>query len=345
MKFKLLSVTLLLVSFGALGILSGEIPVRAGATGEPVRETAAGMPEPTAEITVPPETLPPAATVAPMATPEITPEPTATPEPTPVVVENPWTPRATVIATTITSDDPLDNDTDFQDVDGAALLGQLPDISLSPDGPQILIIHTHATEAYTPEGDDQYEATDDYRTQDTTHSVVQVGQALANALETYGLQVIHDRQLYDYPSYNGSYARSGSAIEEYLAAYPTIQIVIDLHRDALGDGDTVYKTVTTQNGTDAAQMMFVMGSDGSLSYPAWRENLAFAMALQGLAQEQFPDLMRPTELCAYRYNQQLTPCSVLLEVGTAGNTLQEAIAAAGLFAQAVGPALAERVGA
>ena len=338
MKFKLLSATLLLISFGALGILSGEIPVRAGATGEPA-EAADNTPMPTAEVTVPPETLPPAATMAPMATAE----PTAAPTPT-TAAENPWTPNVTVIATTITSDDPLDNKTAY-DVDGSALLRQLPDISLSPDGPQILIVHTHATEAYTPEGEDQYESTDDYRTLDTTRSVVQVGQALADALEGYGLQVLHERELYDYPSYNGSYARSGAAIEAYLADYPTIQIVIDLHRDALGTADTVYKTVTDQEGVTAAQMMFVMGSDGSLSYPAWRENLAFAMGLQGLAQAQYPGLMRPTELCAYRYNQQLTPCSVLLEVGTAGNTLQEAVTAAELFARAVGPALAALVGA
>ncbi len=299
----------------------------------------------------------PAPTEAPTASPEpeptVTPEPTASPEPTAAPTAAPeaasasrqlWEPDAAVISTTITWNDPLRNDTGY-DVDAAPLLDREPDLDLSPEGYQVLIIHTHGTEAFTPDGEDQYEAAGEYRTTDPDHSILKVGQALGQALEDCGLKVLVDTGLYDWPSYDGAYARSGDAIQAYLEEYPTIQVVIDLHRDAIGDGDTIYKTVSDQLQPDAAQMMFVVGTDATLSHPDWRENLAFAMSLQGLLEEEYPHLMRPALLSPNRYNQQLTPASVLLEIGAAGNTLREALTSAELFARAVGPALAARVGA
>ena len=299
----------------------------------------------------------PAPTEAPTASPEpeptVTPEPTASPEPTAAPTAAPeaasasrqlWEPDAAVISTTITWNDPLRNDTGYA-VDAAPPLAREPDLDLSPEGYQVLIIHTHGTEAFTPDGEDQYEAAGEYRTTDPDHSILKVGQALGQALEDCGLKVLVDTGLYDWPSYDGAYARSGDAIQAYLEEYPTIQVVIDLHRDAIGDGDTIYKTVSDQLQPDAAQMMFVVGTDATLSHPDWRENLAFAMSLQGLLEEEYPHLMRPALLSPNRYNQQLTPASVLLEIGAAGNTLREALTSAELFARAVGPALAARVGA
>ncbi len=392
MKFKIVSVGLLLVCFVFLGILSGAIPVtgpaeRTGGTPEPearavMADSAEASPSPTP--TVSPTATPastasarPSATVRPTAgaavrptarpastgvpadmapsltAPPVTPTVRPTPSPSPTAAPTPqedaedtqahlWEPEARVVSTTITWSDPLDNDTDY-DVDGAALLGQDLDISLPAEGYQILIIHTHGTEAFTPDGADQYEATADYRTTDTDHTIVRVGQALADALGAYGLNVLLDTGLYDWPSYNGSYTRCEQAIREHLEANPGIAMVIDLHRDALGDDELMWRPVSDE--ADAAQIMFVIGTDENLSHPYWRDNLALAMSLQGLVEEKYPHLMRPTLLCSYRYNQQLTSGSVLMEIGAAGNTLQEAIDAAELFADAVGPALAARVGA
>ena len=301
---------------------------------------------PTAEpASAPMATATPAYTPAPTAAPTSVPTagPTAAPTEVPTTTDESswWEPEAVAVSTTITwVHDPINNVTDH-DVDTFALLDKSPDISLPGTGPQILIIHTHGTEAYTPDGDDRYEALEPYRTTDEEQNVTRVGRALADALESYGLDVLVDTELYDYPNYDGAYVRSGEAMEDYLAQYPSLAMVIDLHRDAIGDGEVAYGPVSD----GAAQMMFVMGSEGTLSYPNWEENLALAMSLQGLVDEKYPHLMRPTTLCSNRYNQQLTPGSLLLEVGATGNTMQEALAAVDLFAQAVGPALAARVGA
>jgi len=193
------------------------------------------------------------------------------------------------------------------------------------------------------DGDDSYVQTDSYRTTDIQPSVVRVGEELKTALEAYGLQVLHDTNFYDYPSYTGSYARSGAAVTAYLAQYPSISLVIDLHRDALGTESTIYKTVTDVQGTTAAQIMFVMGTDENLYHPHWQENLKLALKLQNATAALYPELMRPIELSSYRYNEQLTTGSMLMEVGTSGNTLQEALEAVRLFAKAAGPVLASLV--
>ena len=220
------------------------------------------------------------------------------------------------------------------------MLAEDLDLSLPAEGPQILIIHTHTTEAYTMDDDSAYVQTDPYRTTDIQHSVVRVGEELKTALEAYGLHVLHDTNFYDYPSYNGSYARSGAAVEAYLMKYPGIAMVIDLHRDALGTQDTIYKTITDVQGTNAAQLMFVMGTDENLYHPDWRNNLKLALQLQNAVNTLYPNLMRSIDLSSYRYNEQLTKGSMILEVGTSGNTLQEAIKAVRLFAKAAGPVLA-----
>ena len=158
--------------------------------------------------------------------------------------------------------------------------------------------------------------------------------------------MIHDEGIYDWPSYNGSYAQSEAAIRAHLEEEPGIAMVIDLHRDALGTEETVYRTVADREADPAAaQIMFVVGTDVNLTHPNWRDNLALAMSLQGLVTEQYPDLMRPTTLVESRYNQQLTSGSMIMEVGSSGNTMAEAIEAVELFAGAVGPALAARIGA
>ena len=226
------------------------------------------------------------------------------------------------------------------EVDLAALLSEGAPLRLPAEGAQILIIHTHSSEAYTPAGLDRYEASDSFRTEDSTFNIIRVGDELAALWQAAGLQVLHDRGVYDYPSYTGSYNRSGEAIAGYLAEHPSIAIVIDMHRDALGSGDAVYKIMAEEEGVVASQVMLLVGTDESgLEHPNWRSNLALALCLQRAATERYPSLMRPVDLVPQRYNQHLTGGSLIMEVGSSGNTLQEALAAVRLFAAATAPAL------
>ena len=180
------------------------------------------------------------------------------------------------------------------------------------------------------------------RTADTAFNIVRVGDELAAIFQEAGLGVIHDREIYDYPSYTGSYSRSGAAAEDYLRRYPGIRVILDVHRDALGADGVIYKTVAEEKGVCASQVMLLVGTDESgLEHPNWRSNLALALYLQDRVSQAHPTLMRPVSLVRERYNQHLSPGSLIIEVGSSGNTLQEALAAIRLFARAAAPALKE----
>lgn len=325
MKLKIASAALLLICFSLLVVPSGAIPTFSSAE--------AGR----AEVSEPS----PLPTTTPAPAPSASPPSTSTPEPSPTA-EPETEDSLRVIPTTITADGLLDNHT-YYNIDTDELLSDGTDVVFPPDTYQILILHTHSTEAYQPEYAGEYEETDPFRTIDPDYNVIRVGEELADALESYGLHVLHDTNLYDYPSYNGSYDRSGTAAAEYLAEYPCIRLVIDLHRDALCDDEVMYSTVAALDGTEAAQLMFVMGTDINLDHPLWRDNLRLALTLHEAVANRYPTLMRPTVLCDYRYNQQLTTGYLLLEVGTSGNTLSEAITGVRLFADAVAPLLASWV--
>ena len=188
-------------------------------------------------------------------------------------------------------------------------------------------------------------ATGECRTTDTEKSVVRVGDEIAKVLTEMGLTVVHDTGLYDYPEYNGAYDRSLAAVEDWLEQYPTIQVVLDVHRDALiGADGTVYKPITTINGESCAQVMLVMGSNALYDHPGWLENLALAVQVQKEMNTLWPTLARPIGLRENRYNQQTAPGAMLVEVGSHGNTLQEALAAARMFARALGAVLLEYKG-
>ena len=199
-------------------------------------------------------------------------------------------------------------------------------------------------QAFTPAGRDLYPASDTCRTEDTNYNIVHVGDVLADTLGAAGLQVLHDRTIYDYPSYTGSYNRSGAAVQEYLNQYPSLRIVIDLHRDALCSDSVVYKTVAELPDAACSQVMLLVGTNASgLYHPYWEENLRLAVYLQNAVNQAHPTLMRPITLVNERYNQHLTRGSLIIEVGSSGNTLQEAIRAVRLFGESAGPALAELV--
>ena len=227
------------------------------------------------------------------------------------------------------------------DVDLAAAAAATVPITLPEEGPQILIIHTHGSEAYTTDGTDVYTPSDNNtRTLDTNYNMVRVGTEMEKVFTEMGLGVVHDTTLYDYPQYNGAYDRSAQAVQAYLEQYPTIRIVLDVHRDALiGEDGTVYKAVTTVDGTSTAQVMLVLGSSEGGEHPNWMENLTLACKIQNGMNTLYPTLARPMTMRSSRYNQQLCSGSLLVEVGTHGNTLQEALAGARLFARAAGQVL------
>ena len=324
----------LALSGGTDGLLSAALSLELGLPSE-----AAG----------PEASPPPAADASPERTPDsyisIVPTPSPSPdaeeaEVTPPSVDSDGTP---IVETTIYSGVSIKNATDI-DIDTAALLSAGPPQTLPAEGPQILIVHTHGSEAYTPDSRDYYEETDTDRTEDKNYNVIRVGDELAAALTELGLNVLHDREIYDYPSYTGSYSRSGAAVEEYLAEYPDIAVVIDLHRDALGDEDVTYKTVAELTGERSSQVMMLVGTgESGLWHPNWEQNLRLALYLQDAVNDMYPTLMRPVSVTSERYNQHLTTGSMILEVGSNGNTLREALNAVRLFAAAAGPALLELV--
>lgn len=200
---------------------------------------------------------------------------------------------------------------------------------LTQGGPAVLIVHTHATESYT--------GTAGYRTEDPESNMLRVGQEIARVLEENGIGVIHDTTLHDKPSYNGSYNYARQTIASYLEQYPSIQMVLDVHRDALELTDSVQLSTHAQvDGQASSQLMLVMGTDaGGLYHPQWQENLSVAVKLQVLLEREYPGICRPMHLRTERFNQDLSGAGMIVEVGAAGDTLEEALVAARAFAQSI----------
>lgn len=200
--------------------------------------------------------------------------------------------------------------------------------SANTSEPQVLIIHTHGSEAYTLPKGESYVSTGNYRTSDTSCSVVRIGDEIAAVLSSYGISVLHDRTLYDDPLYSDAYSRSAAGAAAYLEKYPSLYYIIDIHRDAVEDAKgNQYKLVAEEDET-IAQMSFVLGTN----HDHWQENLALAVAVAENVQTDYPTAMRPIILRNSRYNQHLTAGSLLVEMGAAGNSLDEALHAGRIFA-------------
>ena len=175
----------------------------------------------------------------------------------------------------------------------------------------------------------EYTPTGSFRTDNDACNVVRVGDEIAAALSERGISVLHDRTLHDVPDYNDAYPHSRASVEDYMEKYPSLVFVLDVHRDAVSDADgNQYKLVSAEE-PHAAQMSFIMGN----AYDGWQENLKLAIAIQQNLSADYPTLMRPITMLNYRYNQFVSPGAMLLEVGAAGNSLDEALYAARLFAQ------------
>ena len=204
-----------------------------------------------------------------------------------------------------------------------SLLAAPLDWDLTEEGPAVLILHTHTTEGYAESAGRGWRSTEE------SENMLTVGAYVARLLEEAGIGVVRDRTLHDHPSYNGSYVRSRKTIREYLAQYPSIRLVLDLHRDAAGDGRGQLRTAAVRNGQACAQLMLVMGTN----YEGYGQNLGLALKLHTLLEARYPGLMRPLQLRAQRFNQDLSPGTLLVEVGAAGNTLAEALSAAEALAE------------
>ena len=221
-----------------------------------------------------------------------------------------------------------------------AAAAQPPKFKIQTSGePQVLIMHTHATESYQQYQVDWYDKSLGTRTTDTAKNVCRVGDEIAEQLEAAGIGVIHDRTLHDYPSYNGSYERSAVTVKKILKENPSIKVVLDVHRDAIqNDANTMTAPVTTIDGKSCAQVMIISGcDDGTMNMPNYMENLKFSAALQRTMAEDYPTLARPILFDYRKYNQDLTTGSILLEVGGHANTLDEAV----YCGELVGKSLAE----
>lgn len=201
-------------------------------------------------------------------------------------------------------------------------------------GPKVLLIHTHGSESYTPTGKNSYNPSDNDRTLDKNYNMIRIGNEVEAVLNKSGIETVHIEEIFDSPTYTGSYDRSLEAITKAMKKNPSIEVVVDLHRDAMIAKDgTKYKPVTEVDGKKTAQLMFVMGSDlGGLVHTDWKKNLNMAVNLQNNLSQKYSGLMRPILLRKQRFNQHVTNASILVEVGTSGNTLEEAILGAKLFA-------------
>ncbi len=195
---------------------------------------------------------------------------------------------------------------------------------------KVLLVHTHTTECYFPND----------RSNNAEENMIAVGKEFQTILEQNGIPTLHITTVHDVP-YTTSYKKSLESVTNALKEYPSIEVVIDLHRDAIygANGEKV-RPIANLNGTDYAQVMLVCGTDeGGLPHPDWKENLSFAMKVQSNMEENYPNLARPLDLRKERFNTHTTKKSVIFEIGSHGNTLEEAIRGAKLAAQAVADTL------
>lgn len=216
-----------------------------------------------------------------------------------------------------------------------------PEFRIVADGsPQVLIMHTHTTESFEPCVRANYDDSFNYRTTDESKNVVAVGETVAAQLRARGIGVIHDATIHDYPSYNGSYGRSAVTVRRILQENPSIRVVLDVHRDAIASNGDILQPILSVDGREAAQVMIISGCDnGTLNMPNYLQNFRLASLFQQTLESRTPGLTRPVLFDYRKYNQDLTTGSLLLEIGSHGNTLEQAVYAGELVGQSLAEAL------
>ncbi len=206
---------------------------------------------------------------------------------------------------------------------------------LTGQEPTVLILHTHGTESYEKTGD--YTESSAYRTLDTDYNVVSIGAEIKRQLESSGIRVIHDTTMHDHPSYSSSYSHARTKIRSVMEENPSVALVLDIHRDSVENGGGKQISFTVDSGEKkVAQLMFVVGTDANgLDHPNWRENMALAVKLHAQLEKNTPGICRSISFRSQRFNQDLSPGALIVEVGSAGNTHEQAMEAARLLAQAI----------
>lgn len=209
--------------------------------------------------------------------------------------------------------------------------------NLKNGAPAVLIIHTHATESYEKQSWEVYMEDVPYRTLNNGYNMVSVGDEVERVLTEGGISVLHDHTLHDYPSYNDAYENARVTIEKYLQEYPSIQMVLDIHRDASdGANGKQLTTYAEVGGQPSSQLLVMIGTDEMGNYhPNWRDNLAVGLKLSTVLERQNPGITRPITIRGERFNMDLTPASLLIEVGAAGDTHEQAMLAANALAQGI----------
>lgn len=210
--------------------------------------------------------------------------------------------------------------------------------------PTVLIYHTHSTETYIMNDNGKFSTDFSSRNEDKSVNMIRIGDEITRILKSRGIGVIHDREIYDY-TYTGAYGKSRVGVEAALKKYPTIKITLDIHRDAVYYDDyTRMKPVTEIDGEKAAQMMIIAGAEGGnvSEFPSWKTNLQFALNLQKTVNGKYENLMKPIFFCNRKYNMDMTPYSLLIEVGTDANSLKEAAYSGRLLGDALADLIKQR---
>ena len=208
------------------------------------------------------------------------------------------------------------------------------------DAPIVLILHTHGTEAYSPHGASEYDSGASFRSDEPENGVISVGKKMKSVFEGHGSGVIHLETMFDYDDYNMAYYNAAAEIRRLTEEYPSIAYVFDVHRDAMitSDGVNLRPTspsVSTIENVNAAQIMLVIGTDYAGSgHAGWTDNMALALKIQKSALGFDPGIMRPLNLRSASFNEQYTKGSLLVEVGAAANSVEEACLAGTIFAEA-----------
>lgn len=217
------------------------------------------------------------------------------------------------------------------------VIADTPEPAVPVDSKTILIYHTHTHEAYAQDPDDPYDAVEAWRTEDAQHSVVRVGQALAESLTGLGYCVTHDTTDNEQEDLSSSYVRALELLESYDEEF---DLVIDLHRDAYSEGLPI--GIDAADGTCCAQLMLLVGRGDN--YPEdqradYAANLAFAQRITGEINAAFPGLCRNVNVKRGRHNQHIGGHAILVEVGHNRNTLAQALYSVPYLARAIDAAL------
>lgn len=233
----------------------------------------------------------------------------------------------------------VSNNTDYK-IKPQDFLNKPLSFSLEDNGPQVLIMHTHTTESFSEE---TYNKGAPDRNLDETKNVTAVGCAMEKVFLENGINALHDKTVHDYPSYNASYQSAEATIRKNLNANGSIKVVLDVHRDGITREDgTKVKMVADINGEKTAQIMLVVGTNVNLTHDKWQENFKLASKIQAKAIEVYPSLMRPIDLRKERFNEHLTTGSLIVEVGSNGNTIEEAIKGGERIAEVISMVLKEK---